>query len=129
MTPMIDVTFLLIIFFLVSSHLAKQENRMKLDLPVASTALDEDNERRTLTIQVSADGTWQLGTSGIMTISKLVSTLAAKNREVEGGVSVRIRTDKTVAYSQIAPLLKACTQAGATDVVFAVFDSKQVSRR
>ncbi len=37
MTPMIDVVFLLIIFFLVSSHLARQENRLPLDLPVAST--------------------------------------------------------------------------------------------
>ncbi len=36
MTPMIDVTFLLIIFFLVSSHLAKQENFLKLDLPTAA---------------------------------------------------------------------------------------------
>ncbi|MCA9180756.1 MAG: biopolymer transporter ExbD, partial [Planctomycetales bacterium] len=30
MTPMIDVVFLLIIFFLVSSHLAKQENQVEL---------------------------------------------------------------------------------------------------
>ena len=33
MTPMIDVVFLLIIFFLVSSHLAKQESQMEIDLP------------------------------------------------------------------------------------------------
>ena len=37
MTPMIDVVFLLIIFFLVSSHLQKQEAHAELDLPTAET--------------------------------------------------------------------------------------------
>ncbi|MBT6848587.1 MAG: biopolymer transporter ExbD, partial [Planctomycetaceae bacterium] len=37
MTPMIDVVFLLIIFFLVSSHLARQETQLELDLPEASS--------------------------------------------------------------------------------------------
>ena len=32
MTPMIDVTFQLIIFFLVSSHLAQQEIQVDVDL-------------------------------------------------------------------------------------------------
>ena len=44
MTPMIDVVFLLIIFFLVSSHLARQETQMELDFarrptPVAMTLI------------------------------------------------------------------------------------------
>jgi len=37
MTPMIDVVFLLIIFFLVSSHLAQQETQLELDLPEATS--------------------------------------------------------------------------------------------
>ena len=37
MTPMIDVTFLLIIFFLVSSHLAQQELQVDLELPAAAS--------------------------------------------------------------------------------------------
>ena len=37
MTPMIDVVFLLIIFFLVSSHLAKQEVHLELPLPAADS--------------------------------------------------------------------------------------------
>ncbi|NIL99222.1 MAG: hypothetical protein GTO62_19500, partial [Planctomycetales bacterium] len=40
MTPMIDVVFLLIIFFLVSSHLARQEVQAQLDLPPARTGVD-----------------------------------------------------------------------------------------
>ena len=37
MTPMIDVVFLLIIFFLVSSNLAQQEVHLEIDLPDAAS--------------------------------------------------------------------------------------------
>ena len=37
LTSLIDVVFLLIIFFLVSSHLAKQESQLELPLPVADS--------------------------------------------------------------------------------------------
>ena len=37
MTPMIDVVFQLLIFFLVASHLARQEVQLQLDLPDAGT--------------------------------------------------------------------------------------------
>ena len=41
MTPMIDVTFQLIIFFLLSSRLAQQE-ALELDLPTAATSSPGD---------------------------------------------------------------------------------------
>ena len=57
MTPMIDVVFLLIIFFLVSSHLAKQEVHLDLPLPSAESGekrTDESSPR--LTINVLGNG-------------------------------------------------------------------------
>src|ERR1051325_6526370 len=58
MTPMIDVVFQLIIFFLVSSHLAKQEIQFKLPLPEArSGQKDKPTEKPRLTVNVLADGT------------------------------------------------------------------------
>ena len=58
MTPMIDVVFLLIIFFLVSSHLARQENHLPLDLPIASTHGPVNPDRAPLTISVNPDSQW-----------------------------------------------------------------------
>lgn len=57
MTPMIDVVFLLIVFFLVSSHLAKQESRLPLPLPDAESGLPSA-ERQTarVTVNVLSDG-------------------------------------------------------------------------
>ena len=63
MTPMIDVVFLLIIFFLVSSHLARQESQMELELPVAASGADDiDQQTPRVTINVKSDGSlWLAG--------------------------------------------------------------------
>ena len=121
MTPMIDVTFLLIIFFLVSSHLAKQEKNMPLDLPLSRTGLPEglDRQRATTTVQVLADGAYLLAGNPV-TLPVLQRAIAARHAETPGGLRLRIRTDRAVPYANIAGLLKACTQAGIVDVVFAV---------
>lgn len=125
MTPMIDVTFLLIIFFLVSSHLAKQENNVRLDLPETRTGIDSEfsNQHRTSTVHVLPDGTYQMG-GHTMSIESIGKAIATRHAETPGGLRVRIRTDRSVPYSVISKLLKACTQAGTSDVVFAVYEEK-----
>ena len=65
MTPMIDVVFLLIIFFLVSSHLAKQEARLPMDLPIAGTHRIDDPQAKRLTINVVEDGSLQVGGASV----------------------------------------------------------------
>src|SRR5438045_9355229 len=58
MTPMIDVVFQLIIFFCLSSHLAKQETQLPLPLPAADSGTAEPADSRPrLTVNVLADGT------------------------------------------------------------------------
>ena len=56
MTPMIDVVFLLIIFFLVSSHLARQEMQLELDLPdAASSDRPEEEDVRRVVVNVLSE--------------------------------------------------------------------------
>lgn len=125
MTPMIDVTFLLIIFFLVSSHLAKQENFLPLDLPSATSGVGDFSTRPTLTIQVPRDGTYQI--NGVVAdLSQLRNAILAR-AEAEGDqpLRIRIRTDQTVPYAAIAKLLKTIALTGHSDVVFSVYEGAQ----
>lgn len=121
MTPMIDVTFLLIIFFLVSSHLAKQENFLPLALPVATTGLVEVPERSIFTIQVTETGEYRLGAQDYV-LDQVRRALQEKNTEEKRFVRVRIRTDRKAPYDAIGALLKICSVLGNNDVVFAVYD-------
>jgi len=119
MTPMIDVVFLLIIFFLVSSHLAKRENRLPLDLPAAQTHLVNDRESNRLVINIDDQGIVQIGSTAVST-ERQVALLSEHGNQHGQAAAVRIRTAKSVTYGLIEPLLRDITQAGIVDITFAV---------
>ncbi|QDT13737.1 Biopolymer transport protein ExbD [Planctomycetes bacterium K23_9] len=119
MTPMIDVVFLLIIFFLVSSHLARQENHLPLDLPVASTHGPQDPDRAALTISVDADAQMRVG-GNVLEIADLKMVLAELQQREGSQAAVRIRTDRGVQYRYVEPVLREAVIAGITDATIAV---------
>ena len=123
MTPMIDVVFLLIIFFLVSSHLAKQENQVELALPTAASALDDPATRETLTVNVLPDGQWQI--AGVNLDQPSISA-KLRQRVMQTGepLRLRIRTDRQVPYARIEPLLREAAEAGIGDIVFSVYQER-----
>jgi biopolymer transport protein ExbD len=121
MTPMIDVVFQLIIFFLVSSHLVKQETQVKLPLPTAkSGAEDVVDDKPRLTVNVLAEGELLL-TGRRLTADELVPRLAEKVQELGKDVEVRIRSDRSVPYARVEPVMLACAKAGVWNVTFAVY--------
>ncbi len=124
MTPMIDVTFLLIIFFLVSSHLAKQENFLKLDLPTAAAGVNDFSDAPTITVQVLSTGTYQVASQEIP-LEQVRRAILTRMRTEGGPLRIRIRTDRTTEYRHIAALLRICLLTGNTDVVFAVYEDSQ----
>jgi biopolymer transport protein ExbD len=121
MTPMIDVVFLLIIFFLVSSHLARQESQMELELPTASTGQDDiDLETPRLTINVKSDGSLWLAGRPIAQHQLQQKFIEARDRE-GGNVEVRIRGSRQAPYSTVEPIMLACTGAQIWNVTYAVY--------
>lgn len=126
MTPMIDVVFQLIIFFLVSSHLAKQEAQLPLPLPLAASGSKEGNETNPrVTVNVLADG--QLSLAGKhLAAADLQQRLQTKLAETGTDLEVRIRSDRTVAYRHVEPILLACARAGVWNVAFAVYRPEDV---
>jgi biopolymer transport protein ExbD len=121
MTPMIDIVFQLIIFFLLTGHLVKQETQMQLALPEAASGeeqeLDDDTPR--LTVNVQPDGQVSLG-SGVVTNNELIGRLAEKRAAVGDSLEVRIRSDRSVPYRVVEPIMLACTKVGIWKVTFAV---------
>lgn len=121
MTPMIDVVFLLIIFFLVSSHLAQQESQYELDLPLAvSGTAPVPSEQRSVTINVLADGS-VIVAGRVVDAAQLESRLRNETARVGKDLEVRIRTDRAVAYEVVEPVMLACAKSGIWNVKFAVY--------
>lgn len=118
-TPLIDVVFLLVVFFLVAAHFAHQEAAEAVELPLAtSVGLDPDLPRR-LTVTVLADGS--LSVKGRAVDADEVERLIQQDTtDRSADYEVRIRADQNVPYKNVEPLLLACLRAGVTKIGFAV---------
>jgi len=105
LTPLIDLIFLLLIFFLVTSVFRKDELALMLNLPVAQNGSENPNPQKNLVIEISEQA---LAVNGkkieVSNLSTELKTFTDKT------VPVEVRIDKTVRYEKIISvfdLLKA----------------------
>lgn len=119
-TPMIDITFLLVIFFLVASHWSRQEIDVELNLPTALSGRESlDDQTPRVTINLLADGTTSLGGQRVER-GELAARLRVENAKHAGRLEVRIRADRNTPFAQVEPVLKTCADAGIANANFAV---------
>ena len=120
LTPMIDVVFLLIIFFIVSNNMIQQDTAIAVDLPVAETG-DPPQERQTrqLTITITQPETFFIGTT-LVDRESLRQILVECRRDWGEEAEVLIRTNKDVPYGEIRPILRMAVESGIIHVSFAV---------
>ena len=124
LTPMIDVVFLLIIFFIVSNNFIQQDSAVSVELPYAETGLlPEERAATQLTITIAGSGTIYVGTQTV-TLEQLrrIITLFRENSRKHGDepTAVLIRADKTVLYGDIKPIMQIAAESGIVRVHFAV---------
>ncbi len=110
LTPIIDMVFLLLIFFLVATRFHQSEREMKIALPAASSAGPISTSLRELIINVDADG--QIIVSGrIVTpddLRALITEAIAQNPDQK----VTVRGDQSTAYANIVIVLDICKGCG-----------------
>lgn len=87
LAPLIDVVFILLLFFVVTTTFTR-ETRLKVDLPeAASGAPMEQTELRPLEVVVAADGSFSVNGKALVK-SDLDSLMASLQRESEGDTSL-----------------------------------------
>ena len=121
---MIDVVFLLVIFFLVTAHFAQSQEVDAVDLPVATQIAEIEDSPRRLTITVLADGTMRAGGNDVHPDALdllLEQTIGDDPTDFE----VRIRADQSVPYEIVEPILLSCARQGIRDVGVKVIEASQ----
>jgi biopolymer transport protein ExbD len=118
MTPMIDVTFLLIIFFIVSSNMAKQETQIDVALPTALSGDDPKDDGRRMTVNLTPDGALQV--AGESLDADALGQRIAVERGKSDQLEVRIRCDRTVPFGEVRPVMRECLKNDVWKVTFAV---------
>lgn len=110
MTPMIDMVFLLLIFFLVATTFQEEEREMRVALPEASAAGPISTALREIIINVAEDGSMIVSGKSVGTeeLRSMVEEAVADNPEQK----ITVRGDHRAVYEAIVRPLDICKAAG-----------------
>jgi biopolymer transport protein ExbD len=118
LTPLIDVVFLLLIFFMVSTTFEHQ-SRIQIELPEA-TATPEELEEESLEIVIDAQGRYFIGEEQVVnTELKTLKSAISKAVGDRGTVPVTIRADASTPHQAVITALDATSQLGLTQISLA----------
>ena len=117
LTPLIDVVFLLLIFFMVTTTFEK-ETQLKIELPQASG--DQKQVKKMLEISIDAKGRFfvnehEVVNSGLETIKKAIKQAAGDNKEP----LLLINADGQATHQAVVTVLDAASQLGFVNITFA----------
>jgi len=118
MTPMVDVVFQLILFFLLGTKFTEMERKIGLEIPRVTTASNLAAAPQRQIVNVYRDGALTLDGAPV-TLDELGTRLdAARSQRSDPGVLVR--GDAQGQFQRIAEVLTACKQAGIRELGISV---------
>ena len=118
LTPLIDVVFLLLIFFMVSTTFIR-ETQLKIDLPEAAGELQEVEDD---VIEVTVDRLGDYSVNGRLLVNNDIRTLVRALQEVvaEGGGEASSRlivtADANAAHQAVVRAMDAAGKVGLTRI-------------
>lgn len=122
MAPMIDMVFLLLVFFMAASTLSQAGSKLEVDLPVSSEAVVSEDFSGRLILSLDAAGTAFLGVAALSE-ADLAETLATFRTECPGG-KLSIRAAKDTPFSAVKRVMKLAAEAGVSNYLYASYQSE-----
>ena len=114
LTPLIDIVFLLLIFFLVSTRFAEEDRELDVVLPSASEALPLVVKPKQVFVNIDQDGTYfvegkQLRDDGLETTLRQI----VANHPHDS--SVKIYADRQTRCQSLITVMNLCNRVGILD--------------
>ncbi|MCG8527690.1 MAG: biopolymer transporter ExbD [Opitutales bacterium] len=119
MAPMIDMVFLLLVFFMTVSSLADADKSKELNLPESEESKIPGDLSDRGTISVDAEGRIYLGTE--LVSEKEMKEAIRKLISQKPSASIVLRADQETPYRFIKSALKSCAESGAYEIVYATY--------
>jgi len=109
LTPLIDVVFLLLIFFLVATQFSQDDQQLPIKLPSAQSAVPMTIEPEELVVHIAQDSTMMVRGQGVdlATLEGILRQALADNPVQQ---TVVLRGDKRVEFQTIVSLVDLCNR-------------------
>ncbi len=115
-TPMVDMTFLLLIFFMVTSKITNEQVKKDIALPTAISAIQAEDLSNRDIINLDENGALWLSSRQL---SDEDMQAYLKNRfKVNPPLKIYLRADKNTPAKRIRQFMKMASEAGAINVIF-----------
>ncbi len=114
-TPLVDVTLVLLIIFMVTARIIVSQG-MPMDLPKAATG---EEVQTVFSVELTADGKTIVDTKPVAS-DEAVSNLARQAKTQNKDLRAVIRADRTVEHGRVIHVLDLLKQAGVAKIAFAV---------
>lgn len=125
LTPLIDVVFLLLIFFMVSTTFSK-ESELRIQLPESSEEKSEEQESRIVEIEIDSDGAYAVKGPDDRGAQRLLNnnreTLRRALRTASKGYSdvvTVIRADRKTPHESVIRAMDISRRLGLINITFA----------
>ena len=119
LAPMIDMTFLLLVFFMVTTKISKEQVKLDIKLPLASNAVVPKDVSDRDIIGIDEKGVYFIGQNPA---SKEQLAAYLKRRFANyPPLRLYVRADKQTPAKQIKELMAMAAEAGAVNVIFGTF--------
>lgn len=117
LTPLIDVVFLLLIFFMVSTTFTKEQH-LQLDLPEAVTG-ERETQQDSLEILIAADGSYsvdgqQLVNRKLRTLHSALKAISEENSDVP----LIITADAKTPHEAVVSAMDIASQLGVLQTAY-----------
>ena len=111
MTPLIDIVFLLLIFFLVATRFAEEDREIDMPLPTASESKPLIVQPQEIFINITKDGEIFVGGDqfSLVTLEDRLTQAAIQNPVNQSAI---IRADKRVPLDKAVAAMNVCNKVG-----------------
>lgn len=116
MAPMVDIMFILLIFFMAASLFAQWEKAMDIVLPTADSGI-RDVRQRELIININEEGA--IFINGIEKSQADLQRILAQVADVFRNQPVIIRADRNTRHGDVIKVLDICRRVDIRNVAFA----------
>jgi biopolymer transport protein ExbD len=120
---MLDVMFLLVIFFMAATRFTETEHNIALRVPQVSDAKALTAAPQKKVVNVYQDGQISLDRQTV-SLAELTARLASARRQYRD-LGVLVRGDASGTFQRVAEVLNACKQAGIAELAISVQTGKQ----
>ncbi len=124
LTPLIDVVFLLLIFFMVSTTFDRHAN-LKVELPEASAKKEPQQQQEPVVLSIDAKGNYFINDRQV--VNTQLDTLKSALQKTVGDskdVSLVLRADARTPHQSVVRAMDAASQLGLTRLSIATIESK-----